>query len=70
MKFYKEMMLKRVADEGRSDMVDEECLRIMDDLDGQEARAWCWARQVEGLPVYWVVGKSGEGHLVNENDCR
>lgn len=69
MKFSKQKMIDRVTAEGRADMIDEGAMQIMDDLDGQEATTACWQRQVMGLPVLWVVGKSGKGNYVNENDC-
>lgn len=69
MKFSKEMMIKRVTNEGKAEMLDEPTLAIMDDLDGQECNASCWRRVVYGEPVYYVVGKSGNGMYVNEKDC-
>lgn len=36
--FSKEKMLARVEAEGMSQFVDEECLKIMDMLDGKEAK--------------------------------
>ena len=68
-KFSKTKMLERIKSEGRMDMVGETELAIIDDLDGQDAVESCWARRVYGEPVLWVVGKSGVGHYVNENDC-
>lgn len=67
--FNKAKMLERIKSEGRMDMVGETELAIMDDLDGQEVTASCWERVVKGQPVYWCVGKSGEGQYVNEKDC-
>ena len=69
MKFSKEMMIKRITEEGMAEMLDEPTLAIMDNLDGQEATASCWRRQVYMEPVLWVVGKNGEGNYVNEKDC-
>ena len=69
MKFYKELMMERLEKEGRADQIDDEVKAIMDDLDGQEADASCWNRRVLDEPVYWVVGKSGQGQYVNELDC-
>ena len=70
MKFYKEMMMERLKNEGRLAEVDAESLAIMDNLDGQEAIASCWNRVVYGEPVLYVKGKNGEGAYVNEADCR
>lgn len=69
MKFSKQKMLDRIAKENRMHLVGETELAIMDDFDGQEVTASCWARVVKGLPVYYCVGKSGNGDYVNENDC-
>ena len=69
MKFSKQKMIERVTKAGQADMIDEDAMRIMDDLDGQEVSVSCWQRQVMGLPVFWVVGKSGKGNYVNEADC-
>lgn len=69
MKFYKELMIKRVTEMGKADMIDDTVMAIMDNLDGQEASASCWLRVVKGEPVYYVVGKDGKGDYVNENDC-
>ena len=69
-KFSKQMMIDRLTKEGLADKIDEGILAIMDNLDGQEATTACWNRQVYGEPVLWCIGKDGEGHLVNENDCR
>ena len=70
MKFSKDLMMKRLEKEGMLDQVDEEIIKIMDDLDGQQVSSNCWNRQVYDEPVYWCVGKSGEGQYVNELDCR
>jgi len=69
MKFSKQKMLDRIAKENRMHLVGETELAIMDDLDGQDVIANCWQRTVMHQPVYWCVGKSGEGNYVNENDC-
>lgn len=70
MKFYKELMIKRVTEMGKANMIDDTVMAIMDNLDGQEAVEHCWLRVVNGEPVLWVEGKNGEGEYVNENDCR
>lgn len=69
MKFSKQRMIDRLSTEGRADMITADVLAIMDNLDGQEASASCWRRRVYDEPVYYVVGKDGEGQYVNENDC-
>ena len=69
MKFYKEKMINRLKAEGRGDAITPDILAIMDNLDGQDASASCWARQVHGEPVFWCVGKDGKGYEVNEADC-
>jgi hypothetical protein len=69
MKFSKSRMIQRLTEEGRADQITDEILEIMDDLDGRDADASCWDRQVKGLPVYLVRGRSGALHYVNENDC-
>jgi hypothetical protein len=69
MVFKKEMMLKRIEAEGRSHMVGEAELAIMDNLDGQEVTTASWNRQVFGEPVYSCKGKDGRYYDVNEADC-
>lgn len=46
-----------------------EIVKILEDLDGQDATPSCWRRQVQGEPVMYVVGRSGEGQYVSEDDC-
>ena len=67
--FSKQKMIDRITSEGRTDMITDEVVSIMDNLDGQEAVSNCWNRQVYGDPVLWVVGKDGKGNYVNEDDC-
>lgn len=69
LRFSKKKMIERVTAEGRTDMITEEVIRIMDNLDGQEVNTTCWRRTVYDEPVYWVYGKDGEGNYVNEADC-
>ena len=69
MVFKKELMLKRIEAEGRSDMVGGVELAIMDNLDGQEVTTASWSRQVYGYPVYACKGKDGQYYDVNEADC-
>lgn len=68
-KFSKQKMIDRLTAEGLADQITPEILAIMDNLDGQEATAMCWQRQIFDEPVLWVVGKDGTGEYVNENDC-
>lgn len=67
--FKKSLMLQRIANEGRMEAVTPDIMAILDDLDNQPASTQCWARVVNDEPVLWVVGKSGQGLLVNEKDC-
>ena len=69
MVFSKQKMLERIKCEGRMNLVGEVELAIMDNLDGCEVTESCWERVVKHAPVYWCVGKNGEGMYVNENDC-
>ncbi len=69
MKFCKDRMIARLTEEGRAEAITDGILAIMDNLDGQEASASCWKRQVYGEPVLYVVGKDGNGEYVNEVDC-
>lgn len=69
-RFSKELMIKRLEKEGLGSKINDEIIKIMDDLDGQEVSDYCWNRQVYNEPVYWCIGKSGEGQYVNELDCR
>lgn len=69
MVFSKEKMIERLKKSGRGAEITADIVAIMDDLDGQEATSSCWDRWVKGEPVLWVIGKSGEGQYVNENDC-
>jgi len=71
MKFSKEKMIERITREGRKEMIDENVMKIMDNLDGQAASdlAGRWVRHVIGKPVVWVIGKDGRGEYVLEEDC-
>lgn len=69
MRFSKAKMIERVTREGRADMIDNEVIRIMDNLDGREARTNSWRRQVYGEPVLVVTGADGKVYNVNEEDC-
>ena len=67
--FRKDKMIARVTAAGKADMIDAEVMAMMDNLDGCEASASCWERVVKGAPVYWVVGKDGNGAYVADVDC-
>lgn len=69
MRFSKQRMIDRVKKAGLGDRLTEDIIKTMDNLDGQEATASCWRRQVYGEPVLWVVGKDGTGEYVSEEDC-
>ena len=69
MKFSKQKMLERIEAQGMMNMVGEKELAVMDNLDGMECDASCWRRVVYHEPVYWCIGKDGNGEYVNENDC-
>lgn len=69
MKFSKEKMIERITAEGREDMLTPDVISIMNNLDGQEAHTQCWKRVVMDEPVFYVIGKDGNGEYVNENDC-
>lgn len=68
MKFSKQKMIERLMKEGKGDQITAEIEEIMNDLDGQEVTEQCWDRQVKDEPVYWCVGKSGNGNYVHELD--
>ena len=50
-------------------MINDEVIRIMDNLDGQECTTASWHRQVYDEPVLSCKGKDGNYYDVNENDC-
>ena len=68
LKFSKDKMIKRITKEGKADMINDEVLAIMDNLDGCKVSTSCWRRTVYNEPVYWCVGKDGQGMYINEND--
>ena len=67
--FRKQRMIDRLTREGRAELITREIIRIMDNLDGQEATTQCWNRRVYDEPVLYVIGKDGKGAYVNEDDC-
>lgn len=69
MKFSKEKMANRLINNGMFKMVDHEAIEIMIDLNGQEVQPYCWKNIVMDENVGWCIGKSGQGHYVNLDDC-
>ena len=69
MRFSKQKMIERLTREGRSNMIDDSVLSIMDNLDGQEVTTSSWQRQVYGEPFMACRGKDGGYYNVNEEDC-
>lgn len=67
--FKKELMMRRLEENGLLSMVGEEEARIMDELDGQEVSSACWNRAVNGDPVYSCRGRDGKVYDVFEDDC-
>ena len=65
--FSKERMLARIEAEGLSHLVDEECARIMDMLDGKEARKNDFKALVYDQLEYFV-SVDGKNYPVNAND--
>jgi hypothetical protein len=69
MVFKKDLMIKRLAKEGKIGLITEGILNIMDNLDGQEVSTASWNRQVYGDPVFSCYGKDGQYYEVNQADC-
>lgn len=69
MVFKKNLMLMRLAKEGRMQYVDDDIRALMDNLDGQEVSTSSWARTITGAPVYACEGKDGKFYEVYEGDC-
>jgi len=57
MVFRKQKMIDRITKEGRADMIDDETLKIMDNLDGCEATNYNWESMVKGNNLAWVICK-------------
>lgn len=66
--FSKQKMFERIEREGLSHLVDEECLRIMDALDGKEAIKNDFKALVYDELEYYVHHE-GKNYPVNANDC-
>lgn len=66
--FSKQKMLDRIEQEGRSHLIDEESLRIMDALDGKEAVKNDFKALIYDELEYYVR-HDGQNYPVNPNDC-
>lgn len=66
--FSKQKMLERLEREGRSHLIDEESQKIMDALDGKEARKNDFKALIYDELEYYV-SYEGENYPVNPNDC-
>ena len=69
MVFKKQKMIDRLKAEGKEEEITVEITAIMNNLDGQTVYTSCWNRVVNDKPVYWCIGKNGEGFDVCESDC-
>lgn len=68
MKFSKAKMLARLEKEGLSDLLNDEWIKIMDNIDGKEVVKNDFRAVVYGVEEYYVVHK-GRYHTVNKLDC-
>lgn len=66
--FSKQKMMERIEKEGLSHMVDEECIKIMDALDGKEAVKNDYKALIFDQLEYYVR-LDGKNYPVNPNDC-
>ncbi len=66
--FCKQKMMERLEKEGRSHLVDEESAKIMDMLDGKEARKNDFKALIYDELEYYVTHE-GENYPVNPADC-
>ena len=66
--FSKQKMLERLEKEGRSHLIDDESRKIMDALDGKEARKNDFKALIYDELEYFVTYE-GENYPVNPNDC-
>ena len=66
--FSKQKMLDRLEREGRSHEIDEESLKIMEALDGKEARKNDFKALIYDELEY-IVFHDGTNYPVNPNDC-
>jgi hypothetical protein len=61
-------MMERLEKEGRANLVDEDSAKIMDMLDGKEARKNDFKALIYDELEYYV-SHEGENYPVNPNDC-
>lgn len=66
--FSKQRMLDRLEKEGRSHLVDEQSIEIMNMLDGQEAHKNDFKALIYDELEYFVRVE-GKNYPVNPNDC-
>ena len=66
--FSKQKMMERLEKEDRAHLVDEESAKIMDMLDGKEARKNDFKALIYGELEYYVAHE-GKNYPVNANDC-
>lgn len=66
--FSKEKMRARLEKEGRAHLIDDESAKIMDMLDGKEARKNDFKALIYDELEYYV-NHEGENYPVNPNDC-
>lgn len=66
--FSKQRMIDRLEKEGRAHLIDEQTIRIMDMLDGEEAHKNDFKALVYDELEYFVRHE-GENYPVNANDC-
>jgi|GEM_PF-2814799 len=68
MKFSKSKMIARLIKEGKRESITDEVLKIMDDLDGQEAVISKWDKMIYGRISLVCTGKSGTVQPVHSDD--
>ena len=66
--FSKQKMMERLEKEGRAHLVDEESAKIMDMLDGLEARKNDFKALIYDELEYYV-SYEGDNYPVNPEDC-
>ena len=68
MKFSKAKMIARLEQEGRAHLIDDESIKIMDELDGKEAVKNDFKALIYGVEEYYVHTENGN-YPVNKLDC-
>lgn len=68
MKFSKTKMMARIEKEGLMHLLDDECKKLMDDLDGKEAVKNDFKALVYGQEEY-MVRLNDRWYPVNKLDC-